>query len=247
VAVPLVLRTGPRTQAWTAGALLAGYAALLSFVPVPGYGAGALDSREGNVAAFVDRALLSGHLYRDTWDPEGLLSTLPAIATTLFGVLAGHWLRSSPGSSARDVPLLVAGALAIAAGQLWSLWLPINKSLWTPPYVLLTGGISLALLAACHLAVDVRGHRSAARVLGLLGANAIVCYVGSELLERMLETTAVQLSDGSYTTPKLWLWTHVFAHWPSAEFASLVYALLQVGLWLAVAAWMARRRIFVRI
>jgi predicted acyltransferase len=246
-AVPLVLRTRPRTQAWAAAALLLVYAGLLLFVPVPGHGAGAIDSKEGNLAAFVDRALLAGHLYRGSWDPEGVLSTLPAIATTLLGVLAGHWLRSPRDARAKSAALLAAGAIAIAAGQLWGRWLPINKSLWTPSYVLFTGGISLAILAACHFAIDVRGHRAVARVLAVLGANAIVCYVGSELLEQLLETTPIRLADGTYTAPKLWLWTHFFSLWPSAPAASLAYALLQVALWLAVAAELQRRRIFVRI
>ena len=140
--------------------LLVGYWALMTFVPVPGYGAGNLGKDE-NLGAYIDRAMMDGHLWSEskTWDPEGFLSTLPAIATALIGILAGEWLRSKRSGTRKASGLLIAGAVLMVAGRLLDPYFPINKNLWTSTFVLFTGGFAMLLLAVCYWIVDLRGAR----------------------------------------------------------------------------------------
>src|SRR5215813_7624894 len=123
----LTLKTGLRTRIAAVAVLLLGYWALMTLVQVPGYGAGHLDP-EGNLAAYIDRALMNGHLWRPRWDPEGWLSTLPSIATTLLGGFVGKWLSSSATPSKKILGLVLAGVAGLAVGELWNIWFPINKN-----------------------------------------------------------------------------------------------------------------------
>src|SRR5260370_21201240 len=135
--------------------LLVGYWALMTFVPVPGYGAGNL-GKEENLGAYIDRALMGGHWWSESkpWDPEGLFSTLPAIATALIGILAGEWLRSEGRGARKVLGLVIAGAVLMLAGQSLHPYFPINKNLWTSTFVLFTGGFAMLLLALCYWVVD---------------------------------------------------------------------------------------------
>jgi predicted acyltransferase len=151
-------------------AIVLSYAALMLWVPAPGGQAGDL-TPEGNLGAWLDRALMRGHLWRPQWDPEGLLSTLPAIATTLMGVLAGQALRLTPALWEAGAPatrfgsggveewrryLVISGLACVTLGAIWHLWFPINKGLWTSSYVLFTGGLAAISLALCSLWSDDR-------------------------------------------------------------------------------------------
>ena len=163
--------------------LLVGYWALLTFVPVPGYGAGHLGKND-NLGAYIDRTLMGGHLWSEskTWDPEGLLSTLPAIATLLIGILAGEWLRSEREGGRKALGLVVAGIPLLLAGRLLHPYFPINKNLWTSTYVLFTGGFAMLLLAACYWVVDLRGWRGWATPFLVFGMNAILAYALAALV-----------------------------------------------------------------
>src|SRR5262249_44496769 len=187
VAALLFLRTRWRTEAVVMAALLLGYWAALTLVPVPGYGRGDLGP-EGNLAAWLDRALLGPHLWKPArvYDPEGILSTIPAIATALLGVLTGQWLLSGRGQRQILAGLVFGGAVATALGALWGLVFPVNKSLWTSSYVLLTGGLALLLLAACYWAIEIRGWRRWTMPFVVLGVNALVLYFLSPLMARAL-------------------------------------------------------------
>jgi predicted acyltransferase len=170
------LHTGVRGQiAWAAGCLLA-YAAALHWVPVPGFGPGSLAEGE-TLTDYVDRLLLPGRLHRGNGDPEGLLSTVPAVATALLGGLAGHWLRSSRREARKVLGLAGAGLGCLAAGGLWSLVLPLNKNLWTSSFTLWTAGLSLLLLAASYLVIDVWRLRRWAFFFVVIGTNAITIYM----------------------------------------------------------------------
>lgn len=142
----LTLKTGVRTRIAAVVALLLIYWALLTLVPVPGYGARHLDP-EGNLAAYIDRAMMSGHLWKPLWDPEGWLSTLPAIATALLGGFAGRWLASTAPASRKILGLILGGAAGLAMGEIWNIWFPINKNLWTSSYTVFTAGFACVLLA----------------------------------------------------------------------------------------------------
>lgn len=171
--------TGPRMQAVLVAAILVGYWAILTFVPVPGGTAGDL-TREGNLAGWLDRHYLPGSIkaaYYGFGDNEGLLTTLPAVGTALLGVLAGHWLRAGHSAGPTTIGLAVAGAACLLAGGLWGQSFPVNKILWTSSFVLWAGGWSLLLLAAFYGVIDGLGWRAWAFPFVVIGANAIVAYL----------------------------------------------------------------------
>ena len=171
-----VIHLGIRSQAILLAGILAGYWAALRFIPVPGFDAYDL-TMEGSLVGYVDRMLLPGRLYYKFGDNEGLLSTIPAIGTTLLGVLTGHWLRSSYSRFHKFLGLCGAAVVCLVAGYLWSFSFPLNKILWTSSFVLVTGGWSLTLLALFYLLIDVIGWRRWAFFFIVIGMNAITIYV----------------------------------------------------------------------
>ena len=177
---------GVRGQVALLVALLGGYWALVTYVAAPGFAAGDLTA-EGSLPSHVDRVVLGGwlhsRLYYGHGDNEGLLSTLPAIGTTLLGVLAGHWLRSTRSGWGKVQGLAGAGLACVAAGLAWDYQFPIIKNIWTSSYVLLAGGLSLLLLALFYAAIDVLKFRRWAFVFVVIGANAITIYVGQQIID----------------------------------------------------------------
>lgn len=214
-------------------ASLVGYWVLLRFVPIPGIGMPGRDvpfmDMTNNLVSWIDRALLSGHLYID-WtnhairDPEGLLSDLPAIGTTLMGVLTGLWLRSKRTVSAKTAGLAVASVVSLAAGYLWSLEFPLNKNMWTSSFVLVAGGYSLALLTLCFWTIEMRGWSKGWTWPWLIfGSNAIAAYMFSELMPGIFGLMRFQ-ADGKMTEPLPWVFNHVFAHIPDPGWAAFGFS-----------------------
>jgi predicted acyltransferase len=227
--------------------LLVGYWLLMTFVPVPGYGAGNL-GRSENLGAYIDRALMGGHLWSEskTWDPEGVLSTFPAIATALIGILAGEWLRSEQRGGRKVLGLVIAGAFLMLAGRLLHPYFPINKNLWTSTYVLFTGGFAMLLLALCYWVVDLRGWRKWAAPFLVFGMNAIVAYaVAAIVAETSID---FEFSSGSRAwTLHGWLYNNVFVPYANPENASLGFAVFFVALILALLWPLHHKRIFIRV
>lgn len=173
----VVMNAGVRAQALITGAILVVYWAIVMLIPVPGFGAGVL-TPEGNLSAFLDQKLLpQPFCCYHFGDNEGILSTLPAIATTLLGALAGQWLRSGAAPKRKAAGLALAGVACLVAGGLWSLAFPIIKNIWTSSYVLVAGGWSLLLLALFYWIIDVRGWRRWAFFFTVIGLNPITIYV----------------------------------------------------------------------
>jgi predicted acyltransferase len=254
LAALLVLATrgarGWRVQAVAAGLLLVGYWVVMTRVAAPGQVAGDL-SPAGNLAGYVDRVVLGPrHIWQATrvYDPEGILSTLPATATTLLGVLGGHWLRAGQtkaGSGARMVGGLAGAGLAAAAlGWLWGLSFPVNKPLWTSSYALLMAGLAALALAACHWVIEVRGRRGWAAPVAILGVHALTLFFLSSLMAKLL--VIVRVGAGG---PRLqaWLFEHVFGPWASPVNASLAYALAYVLLWWALTWGLDRSGLRLRV
>lgn len=231
VAGVIALCTKPRTQWAVFAALLAGYAALLA--------AGGTLEPFANIASRIDHAVLGVHVYQldpatgRGHDPEGLVSTLGALATTLLGLRAGDWLRRG------DVRALwIAGAVAMAAGLVWSQWQPLNKNLWTPSYVLWTGGIACWLLAVAHVFIDRRRWPALGRAFGV---NAIAAYAGSAFM-------LYALAAAGWLEP---LYRHAFANWMTPRFGpyvpSLAYALCFVAVWWLVMRVLDARKVYFKI
>jgi len=241
-------RSKVRAIAGIAIVLLVGYWALMMFFPVPGYGAGHL-GKEDNLGAYIDRSLMGGHLWSEsvTWDPEGLLSTLPAIATLLIGILAGEWLRSDREGLNKVKGFAMAGLALLVTGRLLHSYFPINKNLWTSTFVLFTGGIAMLLFAACYWAVDLRGWRSWAMPFLVFGMNTILAYAVAALVSEVSTDFEFHDSRGRLRTLHGWIYGRYFVPHASPVNASLMFAVFFVVV-IYLPLWpLYKRKIFVRI
>ncbi len=242
---------------------LAGYWALMRFVPVPGYGVPAhsvaMNDPDGNLTAWLDRQIFTPfHLYEQTRDPEGLLSTIPSVATALLGMLAGLWLKTANTTRRKAALLALAGILLLALGLAWNPFFPINKKLWTSSFVLYAGGWSLLLLSTSIYFVDVlrfgRTDRGTAepgslqhpwlyKPLLVLGTNAIAAYLISELGVSALSTIHPSRNTNAYGAA----YHGIALLTPSPQWSSLWFSLAYLLLcWLLVLP-LYRKRIFLRL
>ena len=247
VAAAIYLTTRVRGQIVWIVSLLTGYWLMMAFFPVPGYGAGRLDVA-GNFAHYIDRIVLGSHnyLWTKTWDPEGIVSTLPAIATVLFGILAGHILQTRRTLAERTTWLLLAGNVLIAAGLFCNFWLPINKKLWTSSFSLFMAGLDFAIFAAFLWCIDGLGRKRLAKPLVVMGMNAIAVYLLSEGLDQAFSWIH-WTANGHATALRSWLYTNLFAGLASPFNASLLYACSYVLLMYLFAYVMSRRGWFFRV
>jgi predicted acyltransferase len=242
------VRANLRVTAVVAIALLIGYWAAMTFVPVPGYGRGHL-GKDDNLGAYVDRTLMGGHLWSEsvTWDPEGFLSTFPAIASLLVGILAGEWLRSDRRADRKALGLAVAGLALLVAGRLLHPLFPINKNLWTSTFVLFTGGFAMLALAACYWIVDVRAWRAWTPPFLVFGMNAILAYALAALVSEISTDFEFLQFHGRDTTLHGWLYDRFFIPHASPVNASLAFAIFFVFV-IFVLLWpFYRWKIFLRI
>jgi predicted acyltransferase len=233
-------------QVYLAALILFSYWILMKFVPVPGYGVGILE-REGNLAQYIDYLILKGHMWQKTWDPEGFLSTVPAIATTLLGVSGGQYLRSNHPPLRKTINLFLFGTLLLVIGIVWNIWFPINRILWTSSYAAFTSGTVALFLATCHYLIDVRKLTSWTKVFVIFGMNSIAVYVLSETVSRILGDASIALVDGTATTLKTFLYEHFFASWAGPLDGSLLYALTYVTFWLGIMSMFYKKRVFIKI
>jgi predicted acyltransferase len=232
----IYLYSSVRIQAMIAASLLAVYWILMKLVPVPADFVQAIIDRggnlekEANLAAYIDYSLMKGHLWSQSkfWDPEGLLSTIPAIATVLLGILTGHWLRSVRTPRQKVLGLLAGGVAGIALGEIMNIWFPINKNLWTSSFVVFTAGFALLVLAACYWLVDLRAYHRIAFPFVVFGVNALAVFVLSGLVARLfgLIKESVTQPDGSvqYTALQSYYYERFFASWAGPMNGSLAYA-----------------------
>lgn len=242
----LFLFLSRRALVATTAVLLLGYWAVMTLVPVPGVGAGDL-SRPNNLAAWVDRAVLSGHLYKPDYDPEGLLSTLPAIATTLIGVLTGLWFLNARPTAEKVAGVFAAGTVLLVLGAWWGMVFPINKALWTSSFALYSAGWSLLLLGLFGWLVEVEGARRWAWPFLVFGANPLAAYVFSGLLMSMMSKTLVAGPSGQEISVRALIYEQGFASWAEPSLASFLFALSYVLVWLLLMAILYRFKVFIRL
>jgi predicted acyltransferase len=197
---------------WFWGILL-GYFALMTLIPVPGFGAGLL-SPQGNLSAFIDQHFLPGKLHRIFYDPEGLLSTLPAVASALLGIFTGQFLRLPEqkfSSAKKSLLMTIAALVLLGIGLLWSIWFPINKNIWSSSFVLFAGGWSLLLFALFYAVIDVAGYRKWSMPFVWIGTNSILIYMAAHGLVNFESSSAflfggvIKLSTTPWQPVILWI------------------------------------------
>jgi predicted acyltransferase len=260
----IYLRASVRGQVlWVLG-LLAGYWALMTLVPVPGHGAGILE-KEGNFSQYVDNLVLNGpvigtHVWKGgkIWDPEGIISTIPAIATCLLGILAGTLLRAKLIAEAKAAWLLSAGALLLFAGTVMDVWLPINKNLWTSSYSVFMAGMAAVCFGVAYWFIDVQGWRKWAKPFAIYGMNAITMFVLAGVEGRLSLVLRLTNAAGRKVPLNSFLYEKLFgsfaspntapccAFLASPENASLMWALLYMTSLYLVAWLMYRQKWFVK-
>ena len=256
LAAPIVVYFSWRAQlVWIAG-LYAAYSVLMLWVPVPGIGAGVLEPGQ-DFGAYLDRMVLDGHMWvqSKTWDPEGMLSTIPAVCSQLLGVLAGRWLLSQHSRTEQTVWMLLAGLLLVWLGVILdTILMPINKSLWTPSYSLLAAGWAAVVFTAFYWLLDVNPHgavRAAAarwtKPFVIYGMNALFIFAFSGLVAKMLGFIKFSQADGSMLSLGKTLYAPIRALPIAPVNTSLLYALLFNAAMFAIAWFMWRKKWFVKV
>ena len=254
LAALLTMRTTVRQQQWIVAVLLVGYWLVLTLVPVPGRGLGALLLADpgASLAAWLDRTIIGSHHMwiggEGIWDPEGILSTLPAVATTMLGVLAGRWIAAARPLEERLTGLFAVGALAMMVGLVWGWSFPIGKNLWTSSYVLFTAGMASVSIATCAWLVDVRGWRGWTRPFLPFGMNPIVAFVASGVLSRFIYTLVKVPRNGALVPVEGAFYDAVLAPlFSDPRDASLLFAIVYVLVFYAALHLMHRRGIIVKV
>jgi predicted acyltransferase len=246
-ATVIFLHAGIRAQlAWAFGLMFI-YWAAMEWFPVPGVGPGSYE-RGANLSAWIDNLLLHGHMWTQskTWDPEGIFSTLPAISTTLFGVLTGHLLRMKIPALKKVRLMLIYAGIAITIGLAWHQWLPINKSLWTSSYALFMSGMAMVTLAASYYLIDIRGWQKATFPFRVYGMNAITVFVLSSVVARILYLVSWTSGEDTITL-KQWLMNTFFTPWLSPVNASLAFALCFVFISYLAMYYLYKKQIFIKV
>jgi predicted acyltransferase len=241
--------------------VLLGYWILVRWVPVPGAGVPGRNipflDKDQNIVAWLDRQLMPGHLYED-WpthnarDPEGLLSDIPALGTTLLGLLAGLWLRGAKTVRAKAAGLAEGAVACLALGYIWSIWFPLNKKMWTSSYVLVAAGWSLLLFALLYWFVEVRGGtkqgfgKRAAWPWLIFGSNAIAAYMVSELLPGALELIKFQF-HGRPSSPLWYFRDQLAALIPDAGWAAFAYSVSFTAVCFIPVWFLYHKKIFLKV
>ena len=233
--------------------LLFGYWFAMTLLPVPGSGAMGqlvLDDPSASLAAWLDRAVFGRHLWKSsvTWDPEGLLSTVPAIGTVMLGVFTGRWISIARPIHEKLVGLFGAGALATVGGLMWNWSFPINKNLWTSSYVLFTAGVAAITLATCIWLIDIVGLKWWTKPFLWFGRNPLLAFVGTGLMSRTIYSLVrVPNGDGTSSSLQRVIYESAYASWLAPKDASLLFALSYVALWAAILWVLDRRRIYWKV
>ena len=259
VAALIAQRTTVRQQIITIVGLLYGYWFVMTLLPVPDsgvLGALALDTPSATMAAYFDRLFLDwsrwglgNHNWGSTltWDPEGILSTLPAVATAMLGILCGRWIAEKRPLEERLNGMFAAGALGMMVGLMWNWAFPINKSLWTSSYVVFTAGMAAVSLATIMWLVDLKGWNGWTKPFVIYGMNPILAFVGSGVMARLIYTLIKVDYNGKTVSLQSAIYQSMYASWLEPKNASLAFALTFVLFWYVVVYVLYRKRIFLKV
>lgn len=244
----IVMYTGWKGRALWAVALIVIYWAIVKLIHAPmGYEA-PVTGHEGLLHDYIDSKFLSGHVYVERPDPEGILSTIPAISTTLLGVLTGNWLHSARSKLEKLVGLFVMANVGIVIGSVMAIWFPINKKIWTSSYVVFMAGMALQFLAMCYWLIEVKGYKRWATPFIIYGTNAIAVYFASGIVGKLIgRYITVPTMEGSMAL-KPWMYQNIFVPLASdAKTASLFFAISYIVFWLLVMIPLYKKKIYIRV
>ncbi len=233
--------------------LLVIYYLLITFVPVPGYGAGVISAqhKDGNLGAYIDRIVFTQkHLwsYTKTWDPEGLLSTVSAIGTTLIGIVCAWWLKKEIEPYEKVTMMFIVGTIMFFSGYVLDVIIPINKSLWTPSYVVLTAGLALNVLSICYWYSDIKRYTWGTTPFLILGTNAITAFFCSGIFARILNMIQVKF-QGTTVSLKEFIYKWILLKLTLNHFrlSSLIFAILFSLLVTGLISFLYKRKIFIKV
>ncbi|MEK6565310.1 MAG: DUF5009 domain-containing protein [Bacteroidota bacterium] len=246
----IYLTTGIAGQVRWLVSLLGVYWLAMKLIPVPGFGPSVWEPM-GNLCGYIDSTLLAGHTWSGApapgFDPEGILSTLPAAATTLFGILTGHFLRVNVGREERTAWMFTVGCIVLLVGLIMDNWLPINKNLWTSSYAVLMAGLALVCFACCHWLIDIKGHKTWSKPFEIYGLNALTMFVLAGLIGRLTTVIKWTQVDGTTISFKTFYYKNLFLSWADPMAASLLHSLFFVVMLYGIAHVMYKRKWFVKI
>lgn len=244
----LFLYTSTKVRWIVSGVILIGYWLAMNLVPVPGFGAGAIDAPEGNLAAYIDQLLLSGHMWKELWDPEGVLSTFPALVSTLMGIYIGQLLLKDHINQEQKVLELVKwGFIWLTLGYLWSWIFPLNKNIWTSSFSLFTGGLASMIFGFCYWFIDVKGHKKGVNWGIAYGINAITIFFLSGLIARIMSMIQITV-ECDVMSLKGFLYSVVLKGiFTDPMLASVSHSILWVILFFGLASWMQKKNILIKV
>jgi len=246
----IFLHTNWKQQAGIGAALLILYWYVMTAIPVPGCEVTTIDDKACNLAAYLDRVILTeNHLWRQAkvFDPEGILSTIPALVTTICGVLTGTWLMTGRSQIEKAGGIFFGGTVLLAAGWAWSLLFSLNKALWTSSYVLYTAGLALLTLGFCYWLIDIKGYKRWSKPFVIFGVNALALYVFSGIMSGLLGKIKVPGQEGGDLTLQGWIFHNLFLSWAEPINASLAFGISYVLFWLFLMWLLYRKGIYIRV
>lgn len=251
VASLLYLKTTQRTQLITAIGILLSYWAVMTLIPAPGFEITNLE-KGTNLAAWADSILLKEHMWEPTktWDPEGVLSTIPAIATGIIGLLIGQLLNSASLKTEKFKKILLTGVILIILGQIWNIVFPINKALWTSSYVLYTAGLATLTLSLLYYLIDIADYKKGTRLFLIWGVNPMIVFFLSQIIPQAMGMISLPNPKTPAEQTNLWDYLYFLGVQPYFEnpmTASLVFALLYVGFWSILLAYFYKNKMYFKV
>ncbi|HRH44214.1 MAG TPA: DUF5009 domain-containing protein [Pyrinomonadaceae bacterium] len=250
IASLIFLHTNWKKQLGIGIGLLLTYWILITQISVPGCEITTMDDKACNLAAYIDRSILGiNHIWSlgKVYDPEGILSTIPAIVTALAGTLTGTWLKTNRNDLEKVGGIFFFGIVLFAIGWCWNLSFPFNKALWTSSYVVVTAGLALCFLGFCYWLIDIKGYTKWTKPFVIFGSNALALYFGAEMTAKILDLIQVTGKNGEPISLQGWLFETIFLPLATPINASLIYAVCFVLIWLFIMWILYRRRIFIKI
>lgn len=250
IASLIFLHTNWKQQTIIGVALLIIYWILMTTIPVPGCEITTMNDKACNLSAYIDRTVIGlNHIWKQgkVYDPEGILSTIPAIVTTLSGILTGTWLKTKRENLDKVSGILFFGIVLIALGWAWDHFFPINKALWTSSYVLFTSGMALCFLGFCYWLIDIKGFTKWTKPFVIFGVNALALYVFSGIVSKLIDIIKVTGADGNPVALKSWIFQNIFLQIASPVNASLMFAVTYILIWLFFMWLLYRKEIYIKV